>query len=411
MSVDRRRADDPGFVPGRLPSPMRAAPGAGVPQADAAPLETWFEAEALRRNRRFRAGGWAFGVAGIATGIAWGAAVAVTGPRWRPVVSRLVAGRSLPAACVFGAGLAMSGDVVRLPLGVVGYVWSRGHGLVTQPVGSWLADRGKASALGAGFATLLAAATTATMRRLPRTWWLATWGVVSAGALAVTLASPTVIEPLFQRTRALDDPDLEHDVHDVAADIGVPVRSVVVNDASRRTTGSNAYVSGLGPTRRVVLFDTLIRDFPRDQVRFVVAHELAHVARRHILRGSLISAAASLPALATIGAAVAAVTGTGRLGARDADLTLRRLTVAAIGAGIVSSLAGRVGMRVSRGFEREADWEALRVTKDPDAAIELHRGLVTRNLGVPDPPNWVQRLWGSHPTALERIGLALASRP
>ncbi len=188
------------------------------------------------------------------------------------------------------------------------------------------------------------------------------------------------------------------------------MREVVVSDASTRTTGSNAYVSGLGPTRRVVLFDTLLRDFPRAHVRFVVAHELAHVSRRHILRGSLISAAASLPALAAVGGVVAAATGLRRIGRGDADLTLRRLTVAIAGVSVAEILARRFALAMSRGFEREADWEALRVTGDAEAAIGLHRGLVNRNLGVPDPPRWVQRLWGSHPTALERIGLALRSR-
>ena len=299
---------------------------------------------------------------------------------------------------------------MRLPLAAVSYGWGRAHGVVTQPLGSWLSDRGKAAGLGVGLSSVLAIVTAATMRRSPRTWWLATWGAVTVGTVALTLAGPKLIEPLFQRTRPLDDPDLERDVREVAAAIGVPVRQVVLNDASTRTTGSNAYVSGLGPTRRMVLFDTLVRDFPRDQVRFVVAHELAHVARRHILRGSFISAVVSLPALAAVGGAVAAVTGTRRIGSRDADLTLRRLTVATVGAGVLGALAGRLGMKMSRGFEREADWEALRATEDPEAAIELHRGLVTRNLGVPNPPAWVQRLWGSHPTALERIGLALRSR-
>jgi STE24 endopeptidase len=393
-----------------LPSPLRAAPGAGVPDAPAARLEEWFDLGDLSRNRRYRSGAWALGLAGMVSGAAWTATVAMTGARWRPVVSRLVLGRSLPAAGVFGAGLAVSGEIVGFPLSVAGYGWGRGHGLVTQRGGDWLADRAKATTLGAALATLLSVATAATMRRSPRTWWLATWGVASAGTIALTMAGPKLIEPLFQKTRPLDDPDLADDVRAVADHIGVPVRQVVVNDASTRTTGSNAYVSGLGPTRRMVLFDTLVRDFPRDQVRFVVAHELAHVARRHILRGSLISAAAALPALAAVGGAVAAATGTRPLGPSDADLVLRRLTVAAVSVSAIGALAGRLGMRMSRGFEREADWEALRVTADPDAAIELQRGLVTRNLGVPNPPGWVQRLWGSHPTALERIGLALRSR-
>jgi STE24 endopeptidase len=99
-----------------------------------------------------------------------------------------------------------------------------------------------------------------------------------------------------------------------------------------------------------------------------------------------------------------------RIGRRDADLALRRLAVAVAAVGVAELLARWFALAMSRGFEREADWEALRVTGDAEAAIGLHRGLVDRNLGVPDPPRWVQRLWGSHPTALERIGLALRSR-
>lgn len=393
-----------------LPSPLLAAPGAGVPEAPPARLDEWFEPEALRRNRRYRRGAWALGLAGMAAAPVWTAAVVLGGRRWRPAVVRLAAGRPLPAALAFGAGLVVAGEVARLPIGAAGFAWSRAHGLVTQPTRGWLADRAKATALGAGLAGGLSLATAALMCRRPGTWWLGTWAVATTGAAGLTLLGPKLIEPLFQKTAPLEDPELERDVRDLAGRLGVPVRDVVVSDASARTTGSNAYVSGLGPTRRVVLFDTLLRDFPREHVRFVVAHELAHVSRRHILRGSLISAAASLPALGAVGAAVAAVTGVRRIGRRDADLALRRLAVAVAAVGVAELLARRFALTMSRGFEREADWEALRVTGDAEAAIGLHRGLVDRNLGVPDPPRWVQRLWGSHPTALERIGLALRSR-
>ena len=393
-----------------LPKPLLAAPGAGVPDAPPARLEEWFNTASLRRNRRYRRGAWLLGLAGMTAGPVWTLTVALSGRRWRGPIVRMVGGRPLPAAVAFGAGLVLAGEAVRLPVAAAGYSWSRAHGLVTQPVRGWLADRAKATALGTSLAAALSLTTATLMRRRPGTWWLGTWAVTSAGTVALTLLGPKLIEPLFQTTRPLDDHELEGEVREVAARLGVPVRAVLVNDASTRTTASNAYVSGLGPTRRVVLFDTLLRDFPRDQVRFVVAHELAHVARRHILRGSLISTAASLPALGAIGAAVATLTGWRRIGNRDADLALRRLTVAVVGAGVAEVIARRFAMSMSRGFEREADWEALRVTADPDAAIGLHRGLVDRNLGVPNPPRWVQRLWGSHPTPLERIGLALRSR-
>jgi STE24 endopeptidase len=393
-----------------LPNPLLSAPGAGVPDAPAAPIEEWFDTEDLRRNRRYRRGTWTLGAIGLATGPVWMASVALTGRRWRAPLVRAVGRRPLPAAIAFGAGMAVAGSAVGLPLGLAGYAWGRAHGLVTQPLGSWIGDRGKEIALGTVFTTALATTTAVLMRRRTATWWLGVWGVVSAGTVLLTVVGPRLIEPLFQKTRPLDEADLESDVRDLARSLGVRVRDVVVSDASRRTTGSNAYVSGLGPTRRVVLFDTLLNDFPREQVRFVVAHELAHVSRRHIMRGWLLSAALSLPALGATGAGVAAATGLRRIGRRDADLVLRRLTVAAVGAGVFGMLAGRMGNRISCGFEREADWEALRVTGDVDAAVDLHRGLVARNLGVPDPPRWVQKLWGSHPTALERIGLALRGR-
>lgn len=393
-----------------LPSPLLAAPGAGVPEVPAARLDEWFDPVVLRRNRRYRRGAWALGAAGMAAAPVWTAAVVLGGSRWRPPLVRLAAGRPLPAALAFGTGLVVASEVVRLPIGAAGFAWSRAHGLATQPVSGWFADRAKATGLAAGFAGALSLVAAALMRRRPGTWWLGTWAVATAGTVGLTLLGPKFIEPLFQKTTPLDDPELDREVRDVAARLGVPVREVVVSDASARTTGSNAYVSGLGPTRRVVLFDTLLRDFPRDHVRFVVAHELAHVSRRHILRGSLISAASSLPAVAAVGGAVAAFTGFRGIGRRDADLTLRRLTVAIAGVSALEILAHRLALAMSRGFEREADWEALRVTGDAEAAIGLHRGLVDRNLGVPDPPRWVQRLWGSHPTALERIGLALRSR-
>lgn len=390
-----------------LPRPLLAAPGAGVPDVAPARLDEWFDPADLRRARRYRRGTWALGAAGVATGPLIIGAVAAGGRRWRGPLARAAGQRAVPAALLFGAGLAALGDAVSLPGGLAGYGWGRAHGLVTQSLGSWMADRAKASALGGAFTVALAGVTAVAMRKRPVGWWLPVWGAAVVGSTVLTVAGPKVIEPLFQKTRPLDDAELERDVRDVAERVGVPVGAVVVNDASARTTGANAYVSGIGPTRRVVLFDTLLRDFPPEQVRFVVAHELAHVARRHITRGSLVAAFASLPGLAAVGAAVTAVTGRRAIGAGDADLMLRRLTVAMAGVTVAGVAARRWALGMSRGFEREADWEALRATGDPAAAIALHRGLVQKNLGVPDPPSWVQRLLGSHPTALERIGLAL----
>src|SRR5206468_476323 len=128
-------------------------------------------------------------------------------------------------------------------------------------------------------------------RRAPRAWWLPGAGVVVAATGAVVFASPVLLDPLFNRFRPLPEGPLRRDVLDLADRAGVRVGEVYVVDASRRTTAANAYVTGLGPTKRVVLFDTLLgahageaggSDFTPDETRLVVAHELAHVHFRDV---------------------------------------------------------------------------------------------------------------------------------
>jgi STE24 endopeptidase len=141
----------------------------------------------------------------------------------------------------------------------------------------------------------------------------------------------------------------------------------------------------------------------------VVAHELAHVRHRHVLKGTTWGAALALPACLLLLAAVGWRTGWAaprRGTAEGTDLVVRRLAVAAAAAATIGAVATPLGAWVSRAYEREADWSALQVTHDPGAAIRLQQGLVRRSLNVPDPPEAVQVWFGTHPTALERIALA-----
>jgi STE24 endopeptidase len=261
-----------------------------------------------------------------------------------------------------------------------------------------------AGAVGAGAAVLIA--------RAPRWWWAGLAAGVAALVYALSLLSPLLLEPLFQRTEPLRDPALSAQVLELAERAGVEADDVKVNDASARTTAANAYVSGLGGSRHIVLYDTLLRDFPRDQVRMVVAHELAHVERRHVLKGSTWGAALAVPACLLVFAVVGWRTGfrpAGR-GREGVDLVVRRVAVAAAAAAVITAASAPLGSWVSRAYEREAEWRALSIAGDPQAAIGLQQGLVRRSLGVPDPPGAIQVWFGSHPTALERIGMALRAR-
>ena len=384
----------------------------GVPSVPTPPLADWFDPAELARNREYRRGVWTMAVVGAPLGAVAAVGIALLGGRWRPRVVRAARARPWRAGAIFGAGLAVAGTLVSLPLSAGRYAWGREYGIVTQPAPAWLLDLGKGLGLQIVVSAAVAAGAAVLIARAPRLWWAALAAALAAFVYLMSLLSPLVLEPIFQRTEPLRDPALSAQVLALARASGVEADDVKVNDASSRTTAANAYVSGLGGSRHIVLYDTLLRDFPRDQVRMVVAHELAHVARGHVLKGSTWGAALAVPGCLLVFAAVGWRTGFRRAGpgAVGCDLVLRRLAVAAAAAAVVTTLAAPLGNSVSRAYEREADWRAIAVSGDPDAAIGLQQGLVERSLGVPDTPRAIQIWFGSHPTALQRIGLALRAK-
>jgi STE24 endopeptidase len=226
--------------------------------------------------------------------------------------------------------------------------------------------------------------------------------VVAAGA-AVTYASPLVIEPLFNDFDELPNGELRSEVVEMADRAGVDVGEVYRVDASRRTTGANAYVAGLGHTKRVVLYDNLIEDFTPAEVRSVVAHELGHVKHDDVPRGLLFLALITPPSMLLIQRMVDRMA----RGARGADL----VPALALALAVVSFGGQVAGSYVSRGVEAHADAFALRLTNDPDAFISLERRLTLQNISEPEPPGVFQVLFGTHPTTIERIGYGEAYGP
>jgi STE24 endopeptidase len=385
---------------------------AGIPAPEPTRLTDWFDPAELARNRDYRHGVWTMAAIGVPLAPAVAVGVALLGGRWRPAVVRAARGRPWRAGLIFGVGLSVATVMVALPLSIARYAWGRDYGIVTQGVPGWLLDLAKGVGLQAVVAGAVGAAVAVAIARLPRAWWAAVAVGAAALVFALSLLSPLVLEPLFQRTEPLRDPVLSAQILELAHRAGVEADDVKVNDASARTTAANAYVSGLGGSRHIVLYDNLLRDFPPDQVRMVVAHELGHVSRRHVLKGSTWGAALLVPAALMCFAVVGWRTGFGAPG-RDAagcDLVLRRLAVVAATVAVLSAASAPLGSWVSRAFEREAEWRGLTTSRDPDAAIGLQQGLVKSSLGDPDPPEAVRVWFGTHPDALERIGMALQYR-
>jgi STE24 endopeptidase len=187
----------------------------------------------------------------------------------------------------------------------------------------------------------------------------------------------------------------------------VDVGQVYRVDASRRTNAVNAYVIGLGHSKRVVLYDNLIDDADRAELEGVVAHELGHVAHHDVRRGILFVAL-----VAPAGMLVVALAGTAlarRGGARTG--TPAGLPAYALTLTLVAFAVGLAGNQLSREIERSADAFQLVLTDDPQALIDLQRRIATTNLSDPDPQNALDDVLRSHPSTVQRIGAALAYGP
>jgi STE24 endopeptidase len=308
---------------------------------------------------------------------------------------------SLPpvaAAAAYAALVTAFSSVVRTPLAFWrGWVRERRWGFSTQGAGGWLRDRAKGLAVSIVLGAGAWAAAVALARALPGWWAVPAAAALALALLLLSFVAPVVLEPLFNRFRPLEDETLAASVRLLSQRAGVPVREVLVADASRRTTKVNAYVSGIGRTRRVVLFDTLLEAADPGAVEVVVAHELGHRRDGHV---------AKLTLLAMAGAVVAVTVLWAVLGTRMADP--RTLPEALLLLLALELAALAPGAWLSRRFERAADRCSLELTGQPAAFARAHRELARRNLSDLDPPRLVYLLLFSHPTAPERLALGQA---
>ena len=199
----------------------------------------------------------------------------------------------LPAilgAFLLGLLVVVLSALVRLPLTIwLGLLHERRFGFSRESTAAFMLDRLKAVTIGAVLTGLALAGIVVSARAFPSAWPVVAGVGAALLVLLLGFVAPVVLEPVFNRFRPLEDPGLRDAVLRLAARSDVPVREVLVADASRRTTKLNAYVSGLGATRRVVLFDTLVEKASEPEVLTIVAHELGHRRFRHVAFGTAIA--------------------------------------------------------------------------------------------------------------------------
>ncbi len=306
------------------------------------------------------------------------------------------------AAGAIGTGmmLGMLGFAVvwiaEIPFGLAAVWWERRHGVshegyVTSVISSFLALGGRFVFVGLALALAMGLAT------LTRRWW---WALAAPLFASLALLSSFLSIYLIPETTPLRDAATAADIRRLARVEGVPGTRAEVQRVAKYTTAPNAESVGFGPTRRLILWDTLLDGrFDRREIAVVSAHELGHIAHRHILRRVGWLALALLP----ISALIALLTrGRGGLSRPEAIPVALLVYVA------LQLVTMPLTNLVSRHEEAEADWSALKATRDPAAAVALFRNLARTSLAAPDPEGWAYVLYADHPTIAQRIAMVHA---
>lgn len=381
--------------------PWSPVPG-GIP--DPATARSVFSAEQVARAEAFSHAArlWSWGSSAASLTIA---CVLGLTPAGRRLLARLPGarrGRWWVRVVVAVAVLEIVGRLLTLPFAVLLRRDVLAYGLSHQGWGDFATDLLRGQLVAIVTTSLLVLVLVGCARRWPRAWTAAVGASMAVLVLVGSFAYPLLVEPLFNDFTPLSAGPLRTGVLALAAREGVDVDEVLVADASRRTTTLNAYVSGFGSTRRVVLYDTLVADVPTDEALSVVAHELAHARHDDVLAGSLLGGAGAAVGVGLLGLVLHALRRRGH--PAPADPAVVPLVLALLAVGTVLSLPAQNA--VSRRIETRADVDALVATHDPAAFVAVQRRLGIRALADPTPPAWAQWWFGSHPTGLTRIAVA-----
>jgi STE24 endopeptidase len=308
------------------------------------------------------------------------------------------------AAGPIGTGmlLAMLGFalvwLVGLPFQIAGLWWDRRYGVSHASYaglifGGWFL-------LGASFVFLcIAVLVVMGLARIAgRLWWLQ-----GAAFFVGLFALFTFLTPyLVGSSHRLDDPKLAADFRRLAQQEGVGSIPIRVQDVHGETSAANAFAAGIGPSRKVFIWDTLLDGrFARGEVRFVFAHELGHQARKHLVKGIGWYALFAFPGAFVIARVTRRWGGMGHPEAVPLALLVLVL---------LTTLSTPLQAAITRHIEQEADWMALQTTRDPGSGQALFQDFAKTSLDDPDPPTWAYVWFDDHPTLMQRIGMVRAWR-
>lgn len=321
-------------------------------------------------------------------------------------------GRWLLAVLLVGAICYLADEALALPVALARLENLRAWGMTSRSTGDWLAERCLAHGVSAIAEGIVLVGLYLLFRYFPRAWpVLASLGGIALGVgFAVIL--PVWIAPLFNIFTPLEDTEwryLREPVAELARRGGVPVDEILVMDASRQSSHTNAYFTGFGGTRRIVLYDTLLRQHMKAkdwrEVEVILAHEMGHWQHDHIVTGILLGGVAALVGFYLLFIILHGLVGRPPLCLTSpfdpAGVPLLMLLIA-----VGAWLAAPAGNAVSRHFERQADQVSLDMTRNPDVFIDAEKRLARDNISNVTPNRWSILFLATHPPTVERIRMA-----
>ena len=318
-------------------------------------------------------------------------------------LARLMAGRSIvPVFLVYTAVFLAWMTVAGLPLGFYGgYVHEHKWDFSTQKVGGWLADQAKSFAVGLVMAWLVLALLLWIMARFPLWWWLVAGLAMALVGVVMATLFPVVIAPIFHRYTPIEDGELTAALREILAREGLKSGGFFKEDMSRRTRKENAFLAGLGKTRRVVLGDNLIAHMSVPEIVSVIGHEVGHYRYRHIWKGVAAGTLQQLAVFFLLNVVMGALFPGFPGSAREVLTVLPVMLI--IGGAASGFVLGPLGNALSRHFEKQADLYAIGHIEDTRAFATALAGLADRNLGNAYPARWVKVLYYTHPPIGERL--------
>lgn len=304
---------------------------------------------------------------------------------------------------LFVLALSLISWLVSFPISWISYRAGVNYGITTQSFSSWMHDQVISFWISWGILVVTVWVIYLLMRRTKR-WWLYVWLLSIPFTVFLTYIQPVVIDPLYDDFHRMPDNELKGKILDLADTAGIPAHNVYVVNKSKKTNALNAYVNGVGPNLRIVLWDTTLEKLDDNEILFVMAHEMGHYVKHHLLwsvLGSIVMTFVGLFITSRILNGAVARWGD-RLGFQTPS-SLATLPLLLLIISLLSFIATPVQNAVSRQAEHAADAYGLQTTQDPKAAIGFFHKSAPISLSEMDPPGLVKFFQYGHPTDLERI--------